>query len=84
MCDTFFCKSRQRHHEFANVMGLSEEVQKDLAMCKMQRELQKRVSSMFMLPSALISNFKFKLIWHINNIRKTLVSSLFGGWDMPM
>ena len=77
MCDTLFCKSRQRHQEFANVMGLSEEVQKDLVMCKMQREFQKRVSSMFMLPFALISNY-------INNIWKTFVSSLFGGWDMPM
>ena len=38
-----FCTSRRRCHKLANVMALSGGVEKDIAMCKMQRALQKRM-----------------------------------------
>ena len=47
-----FCTSRRRCHKLANVMAFSEGVQKDLAMCKMQRALQKRMQPI--LPLYLI------------------------------
>ena len=67
-----FCTSRRRCHKLANVMAFSEGVQKDIAMCKMQRALQKRmhpvyvflwnIFTIFVENSHKYTNFTYKRI----------------------